>query len=82
MQPKKIPENLPFKVRTSGSMTLIFIADEGEHIEFANTATKKDELMSWMANGTGWDKILLAWNGQYRTDIFEYTKEDHEKHYR
>jgi len=81
MIPRRIPDDFRFKIRTSGSMTLIFTKTLEETglpmVQYANTATEKDKLLDSMQ----WDRILLAWNGNYRTDVFDLTPEDLEKHY-
>lgn len=79
MKLRNLPEDFSLKVRTSGSITLILIPFGGdEDIVYANTATEKDNLTN---TASDLDIILLAWNGKYKTDIFDYGLEDHEKHY-
>lgn len=76
---RKLPDDLPFKVRTAVSMTLIYIPKDGKPPQFANTATGKDKIIEEADLAV--DTVLLAWNGKYKTDIFEYKSEDHGKHY-
>jgi hypothetical protein len=77
---RKLPDDLHFKIRTSGSMTLIYIPRDSAIPTFANTATGKDKIIEEADLAV--DTVLVAWNGNYKTDIFEYTSEDHRKHYR
>lgn len=85
---REIPEFMPFKIRTAKTMTLILIelclygASGGTAgAGFANTATEKDALLKRFRPDDG-GILLLAWSGEYRTDIFYVTKEDLERHYK
>lgn len=81
MTPRKLPENFPFKIRTSGAMTLILI--DGVAVAFENSSPLgKDKMIDSFMEFDGRAMLLLAWTGQYKTDIFELTREDILKHYR
>ena len=79
MKPRSLPENFSIKLRTSGIITLILITEFGD-ISFENTATGKDKLME--SYNPDADTMLMAWTGQYKTDIFELTPEDLKTFYR
>lgn len=93
MKLKTLPENFPFKIRNSSAMTLMLLdmrlimaAGFDDGCEFENTSPlAKDKLVERFMEFDASDNdtiLLLAWNGQYRTDIFELTREDISKHYR
>lgn len=90
MIPKQLPENIPFKIRTSGTMTLIlmqetiFGASGGEDgIEYENTSPlNKDKLVEKYLRDPDDCILFLAWTGSYKTDVFLLTEEDIDKHYK
>lgn len=72
-EPKYFP-----KIRTSQGMTLILVTTDGE-ANYANDVSGKEEIL---ARRKPEDLLMLAWTGQYRTDIFLVTDEDLERLWR
>lgn len=71
MEPRKL-ENYPYKIRKHSGSTLILIKKNGE-ISFENASpVGKDMLVEAYSPDDG-DVLLLAWTGNYRTDIFRLT---------
>lgn len=68
----------PAKIRVSDGCTLILIKSTGE-ASFGRTRADKDETI---AAYEAPDLLLLAWTGQYRTDIFELSPGDIANYYR
>ena len=68
------PEYFP-KIRTSEGMTLILVTTDGYAI-FANDVFGKEEIIHRRRSE---DLLMLAWTGQWSTDIFLVTDEDLEK---
>ena len=82
MKTRSLPEDFPFKIRTSSAMTLILIQNDSNETFFENSSPNgKDELLSHYSESEG-DTLLLAWTGKYKTDIFLIDEVDIEKHYR
>lgn len=85
MQLRNLPDDFEkrgLKFRTAQSMTLILITEAGEILFENSSPLQKDELMKLYGGDGSGDVMLLAWNGQYKTDIFELTDEDLRKHYK
>lgn len=79
--PRKIDPDIKYfgPIRTSPDLTLIFISNDGSCVRFENSSVVgKDELVNEFQHG---GKLLLAWTGKYRTDIFEITQNDLNEHY-
>lgn len=68
------PEYFP-KIRTSKGMTLILVTTIGD-VTFANDVHGKEEIIRKRKSE---DLLMLAWTGQWSTDIFLVTDEDLEK---
>lgn len=64
-------------IRTVGP--LILIKHSGE-ASFDNTRGGKDEMVASFDESK--DLLLWAWPGQWRTDVFQLSKVDLEKHYK
>lgn len=75
---RNLPEDFEGPIRTRQTLTLI-VVDEDGMVSFANTATGKDIIIDHLHEG---ELLMMAWNGQYRTDIFLLTAADIEKHYK
>jgi hypothetical protein len=67
------------KIREGKHLTLILVKESGEAM-FANTRTGKDELIAQFNPQA--DLLLLAWTGEWRTDIFHLSSEDVQRHYK
>jgi len=65
------PEYFP-KIRTSKSMTLILVTTEG-NATYANDVAGKEYIIK---NRKPEDLLMLAWTGQWSTDIFLVTDKD------
>jgi hypothetical protein len=78
MQLRDITSNFPHSIRNSGLFTLILVAPDGG-IQFENNRTGKDNLVNLFQTNGG--KLMMAWTGQYKTDIFNVTKDDLENFY-
>lgn len=74
---KQLPENSPVGIRSDRAKTLLLISVSGL-VTQAKTVSDKDNMLSKKNAG---DLLLMAWNGQYSTDIFLVTNEDLEKFY-
>jgi hypothetical protein len=72
------PTSPPTGVRKGGIYSLILVKVDGS-AQYANTATGKDRLVSEFDPTT--DLLLMAWTGQWKTDIFHLTKEDLDRIY-
>ena len=68
-----LPPDEPRGLRADAGKTLILIKANGTAC-YARTMTTKDELLDRYVPSE--DLLLLAWTGQWRTDIFVLTKED------
>ncbi len=68
------PEFFP-KIRTSKGMTLILVTTDGD-ATFASDVFGKEEIISKRKPE---DLLMLAWTGQWSTDIFLVTDGDLEK---
>lgn len=79
-KPKKLPDDFSLSIRTIKGMTLILVK-HGKSIDFGNTCGEKDSIVDSYSPTQG-DTLLLAWTGTYRTDIFELTGEDLDRHYK
>jgi hypothetical protein len=66
-------------LRTDRGKTLILIKANGEK-SFAKSAGEKDLLLQRYDSAT--DLLMLAWTGNYSTDIFLLTQQDLDRHYR
>ncbi len=66
-------------IRVFDGCTLILIKSDGE-ASFGRTRAAKDEIIAKFAPEV--DLLLLAWTGQYRTDIFHLTAKDLENYYK
>jgi hypothetical protein len=75
---RALPEDLPGKIRTADGMTLIDVKPSGA-ARYGRTRADKDAIIAEHAVG---DLLLLAWAGQWRTDIFLLSLQDIDKHYR
>lgn len=65
-------------IRTSPELTLILISDS--ETCFANSSPlEKDVLVENFKTVGG--KLLLAWTGKFKTDIFEISQDDLDRHY-
>lgn len=82
MQPRKLPDTFPHKIRSSGSFTLILLNGDKEFSFENSSPLQKDALIDEYRSGDSDCVLLLAWTGQYKTDIFELTEEDLDKHYK
>lgn len=81
MELRKIPDNFPFKIRSSGAMTLILEKDGG--FTFENSSpVQKDALVAQYDPTDCGNTLLMAWTGQYKTDIFIVTPHDLERFYK
>jgi hypothetical protein len=59
-------------LRRERAMTLLLVA--GSSSWFATTMCGKDELIAkWRSDG---GRLMLAWNGQWRSDVFELSSTD------
>jgi len=81
MELRTLPDDFRHKIRTNGGMTLILITEFGD-MSFENSSPVKKDALIADYNEDGGDTLLLAWTGQYKTDIFLLTQEDLNKHYR
>jgi len=83
MELRKLADNIGgIKIRTSGGMTLILM-DGDKVFSFENSSPlQKDKLIEAYEAGDSDFVLLLAWTGQYKTDIFELSQEDLDKHYK
>lgn len=75
---KSLPEDFYYNLRTDQGMTLIIVMQSGG-VEYANRTGEKDDLL---AKREPTDRVLLAWTGQWRTDIFELSAADLDKYYK
>lgn len=73
-----LPEELPTKIRTHEGMTLIDVKPSGA-ARYGRTRADKDAIIAEHVVG---DLLLLAWTGQWRTDIFLLSAQDIDRHYR
>jgi len=67
------PKSPPVGIRNQGIFSLILVKANGV-AHFANSATGKGKIVSAFDPVT--DLLLIAWTGQWKTDIFHLTKED------
>jgi hypothetical protein len=65
-------------IRPSTRMTLILVAADG-FATYAIAVSDKDALLARRKQG---DLLLLAWMGEWRTDVFLLSDSDLEKYYR
>lgn len=73
---KRLPENFWFELRNNRSLTFILVR-EGEI--YSTTDRKLKDFIT--KNYKDGDILLLAWTGEYKTDVFLVTKEELYKHY-
>jgi hypothetical protein len=66
-------------LRTDRAKTLILVKANGQAC-FAKSAGEKDALMRSYEPGA--DLLMLAWTGNFSTDIFLLTQQDLDRHYR
>jgi hypothetical protein len=75
---RSAPENgFPFKIKRDRGVTLILVKCDG-NVSFAVNQREKDLLRAKYEDG---DLLMLAWVGEYRTDIFHVTRKDLERDY-
>jgi len=74
---RTLPADLPANIRTDQGMTLISVKADGA-ARYGRTVGDKDSIITEQADG---DLLLLAWTGQWRTDIFVLSRADIERHY-
>jgi hypothetical protein len=74
---RKLEPNVDLDLRGGGWYTLILIQIEGA--TYGNTVRAKDLIVSEFKESGG--LLLLAWQGQYKTDVFHLTMEELEKNY-
>jgi hypothetical protein len=67
----------PFSIRGNRGVTLILVKTDGT-VHSASNQGDKDALKSKYQDG---DLLMLAWVGQWRTDIFHVTDADLERNY-
>jgi hypothetical protein len=71
---RKLTDNSkPSSIRDEEHMTLILVKATGEAC-YERTRTGKDELVTRFDEKN--DLLLLAWTGQYKTDIFQLSADD------
>ena len=75
---RTLAADFPWKIRTSRRLTLISVKPSGEAC-YAIACSDKDAIVAAHALG---DLLLLAWMGQYTTDIFLLSAQDLEQHYK
>lgn len=75
---RTLPADLPGKIRTDQGMTLISVKPTGE-ARYGRTVGDKDSIVREYLPS---DLLLLAWTGQYRTDVFLLSPADLERSYR
>jgi hypothetical protein len=66
-------------IRAARELTLILVKPAGT-ADWAHDRAGKDALVSAFEPTA--DLLLMAWTGQWRTDIFRLTAEDLERYYR
>lgn len=66
-------------LRTDRSKTLILVKANGQS-SFAKSAGEKDLLVQTYESAA--DVLMLAWTGNFSTDIFLLTEQDLDRHYR
>ena len=74
---RTLPDELPSALRTDQGMTFISIKSDGT-ARYGRTVADKDAIVEEHTDG---DLLLLAWTGQWRTDVFLVTKADLARHY-
>jgi len=81
MDLRKLPDDFDRHLRNDSGMTMILM-DGDKKFSFENTRLGKDQIVQSFRDGDSDCVLLLAWTGQYKTDIFEITEEDLDKHYK
>lgn len=74
-----LPTPFPYKIRNSKEMTLILVKADGSVSIVVDGRADKDALVARYDNG---DILLMAWTGQWSTNIFLLTRADIDNHYR
>jgi hypothetical protein len=75
---RKLDGALPAHLRNDQAMTFILVQSSGE-VRYAHSRIDKDRLVA--AYDEGADCLMLAWTGQYKTDVFELTRAELERRY-
>ena len=76
---RSIPADFPYAdIRAARELTLVLIKANGES-GFASDRAGKDATVAAFEPG---DLLLMAWTGQWRTDMFRLTADDLSRYYR
>lgn len=76
---RTLEDDFDVELRTVQSFTLILVKQDG-FATYVRTVNEKDALVSKYEDGK--DLLLLAWTGNYKTDIFLLGQDDSVKHFK
>ncbi len=75
---RRLDDKFTGGIRTRAGCTLILVKQDGS-VSFQTGAIAKDEMLKDFTDG---DFMMMSWTGQYRSDIFEITREDLDRYYK
>lgn len=75
---RQLEDDCGISIRSDRGMTLILLKANGE-VHYGRTTSAKDTLVALFDDTS--DMLMLAWTGIYKTDIFEITREQLNKHF-
>jgi hypothetical protein len=76
---RELPADFGGSIRKDSSLTLIMI-DGAAEVRFANRASDKDELRRYYDTHSDC-KLLIAWTGNWRTDLFALSADELERYW-